>query len=705
MSRSLSIRLLAGTVSLLLGLARPASTHPAHAEPVNYPFVVGFERFYTSMDTPAHLAEGGFLLLNELNCVACHRPPEHLANVLTGRPGTRLDGVGSRFDPLDLEMMIRNPRFVKTDTTMPSFFSGPDRDLEEIDALKHFLATLVEETPSFPDGDIDAGRILYHQIGCVACHAPEKDYRPDWIPGNIEVSLTSLPSVPLNLADRYPREVLIDLILDPAKYRPSGRMPRFPLTHTEALDLGSYLNSAPKPELPDILRRALAKAEPFRPEAEQIARGRTLFRTKNCVACHSGIVAADPIPAAPLARLDFSQPSGCLAERPPGGAVPAYGLDPLQKQAIREALSRIGTRSSDRAEEKADWLLSRMNCYACHERGGKGGPEAAREVYFTHTDPDAVGDGFWATRPPVLDHAGARLTVACWDTVLHQQTGSGAVREHMAVRMPAYRPVDTDGLVAWLRELDLPREPRGPFPRGDAKRGHRLIGFDEMNCVQCHGVGELPPPGVRSVPLTGVTERLEKDFFFRLLEEPESLRPQYPAPHPPIDRQSIADLWAYLENIAAFPPPDGLLRPDTTLLHPAEGRPVVLRTAIRGIGNDLIAIGFPGERNAAFDPESCRWAAAWTGTFLDPGPDWKSAEPRAVDLPEDALPLPLGGKSWRPENPRYRGYRIDPDGRPVLLYTDGEKEVAEHFTDEGTRRIEIRVGDDISIVEEPFPAP
>ena len=44
-----------------------AEAHPAHAKPVNYPFVVGFERFHSGMDDDDYLAEGGFILLNELN--------------------------------------------------------------------------------------------------------------------------------------------------------------------------------------------------------------------------------------------------------------------------------------------------------------------------------------------------------------------------------------------------------------------------------------------------------------------------------------------------------------------------------------------------------------------------------------------------------------------------------------------------------------
>ncbi|MDP4849983.1 MAG: hypothetical protein NWQ95_06510, partial [Verrucomicrobiales bacterium] len=59
---------------LLSAAGERAVAHPAHAKPVNYPFVVGFERFHSSNDDDEYLAAGGLILLNEMNCVACHAP-------------------------------------------------------------------------------------------------------------------------------------------------------------------------------------------------------------------------------------------------------------------------------------------------------------------------------------------------------------------------------------------------------------------------------------------------------------------------------------------------------------------------------------------------------------------------------------------------------------------------------------------------------
>ena len=71
-------------LAFLLGTVGRVEGHPAHAKPVNYPFVIGFERFYSSLDDDDYLTQGGLILLNELNCVACHEPPERWHDQLAG---------------------------------------------------------------------------------------------------------------------------------------------------------------------------------------------------------------------------------------------------------------------------------------------------------------------------------------------------------------------------------------------------------------------------------------------------------------------------------------------------------------------------------------------------------------------------------------------------------------------------------------------
>lgn len=672
------------------GFAPRASGHPAHAEPVNYPFVVGFERFFSGDDDPAYLAEGGLLLLNELNCVACHAPPDALRERLPGRPATVLDGAGSRLGPVDLELFIRNPRFVKQDTTMPSLFAGPDRNPAEIEALKHFLGSLRAPSEPLPEaGDIAAGRRLYHRIGCVACHAPEVGYRPEDLPAGIEIELTGLPSVPMNLADRYEAAALGRFLRDPLATRPAGRMPGFPLSDRETADLVAYLKAGPDPSLPPVLARELAPEAPFSPDPALVETGRRLFAAKNCVACHpspgGGGAPASSLPAKPLAALAArpAERRGCLAERPAGGGIPAYFLDEVQKKAIEAALARLDQFPPLDAAGRVDGTMTRLNCYACHERGGKGAPESAREPYFAAKDPAALGIGRWGSIPPPLDRVGRKLTDGWFDRILFHRGGDGAVRPYLEARMPHFPEAELRPLLADLREADrreppvaidvtgLPKHQRAPF-------GRDLLGVKGLGCVTCHGLKGQRALGVPVIDLTHTVERLEPAFFKELLldppaTQPGTLMPPLFAGRPKAD-QEIEQIWTYLKEVDQQRLPDGLLRTEDFELKPeTEGRPIVFRTFLEGAGTEAVAVGFPAGLHAAFDARECRWRLAWRGRFLDAMSTWDDrfcapAKPlgdRVTNL-ETAFP-PADGEAG------FLGFRLGADGVPTFLYEAGGK--------------------------------
>ncbi|MDA0839127.1 MAG: hypothetical protein O2857_15230, partial [Planctomycetota bacterium] len=55
----------------------------------NHPIVPGFERYYSKSEK---LAEGGQLLLSELNCISCHLPSDQEKQVLLQNKAPRLEG-------------------------------------------------------------------------------------------------------------------------------------------------------------------------------------------------------------------------------------------------------------------------------------------------------------------------------------------------------------------------------------------------------------------------------------------------------------------------------------------------------------------------------------------------------------------------------------------------------------------------------------
>src|SRR5205823_6319803 len=106
----------------------------------------------------------------------------------------------------------------KAGTTMPELFhaSAPQARDGAVDFLVHFLVSqsgpMVDPVGAGADSLVDSGRKLYHDVGCTACHAPEKG-----------ADKLKSPSVPLgNLAEKTTQAALTEFLLNPAHARPSG---------------------------------------------------------------------------------------------------------------------------------------------------------------------------------------------------------------------------------------------------------------------------------------------------------------------------------------------------------------------------------------------------------------------------------------------------------------------------------------------------
>ena len=724
-----------GVLALLLGTLLPAGrvfradAHPSVSQPVDYPFVVGFERFYASDDDEDYLAQGGLLLLNELNCVGCHAPPESLADVLTGRPGSHLHGVADRLEPLDVELFIRNPRFLKNGTLMPSLFAGPDRDLEQIVALKHYVLSLKKpaaeklapETEGFPEGKVEDGQRLFHRIGCVACHAPANDFRPDHIDESAELELVGLPSVPLDLADRYPLEALVKFLLDPAAHRPAGRMPDMKLSPQEAADLAVYLKSGPKDEIPPELEAAMksidgtAAGEPFKVDPALADKGKLLFAEKNCVTCHRSVQPESKAVDLPkLADLRWEGNQGCLSEKPQADAVPWFYLDEVQRQAIRIALKRLKDLAAVPFDTtgRIDFTLTSMNCYACHDRDGKGGPEFAREPYFAFNAPGAESLGRWGNLAPPLDQVGRKLTPGWLEKIVIGH--GGEVRPYVAARMPRFQKEKVERLLADFAVADVREEPIeidvSGLPRH--QRGHYgrdLMGVSAggLGCVTCHGLKDAKSLGAPVINLSHTIERLQPAYFKETLLDPQGTQPGTLMPPMFVGRKKadheIEQLWTYLKELDQRRLPDGLLKTDDYELKPGEGgRVLTFRSFIQGAGTHAIGVGFPEGLNLAFDSENCRWKMAWQGKFLDAMSTWDDrfctpAEPLGENVVELKWEPPAQGEVT------FLGFRTEPKtGVPTFLYEIGGKRFEDRVVPDGATKLKRTVTDEAGkvVIEE-----
>ncbi len=689
------MRVIITVVGLLFMGTAGVSAHPAQALPVDYPLVVGFERFYSVDDDEDYLAEGGMLLLNELNCVRCHTPPERLKARLQGRQATNLEGVGSRMDALDIELMIRNPRFVKRGTIMPSLFAGPDRDLEEIKALKHYLTSQKEKVKPMPKGDEEAGRVLYHEVGCVACHAPETGYRPKGLPEGEELELLGLPSVPLSMVDRYDRDSLGRFLLSPQHLRPSGRMPGMKLSEQEAANLATYLKSGPQIKIPKELQSEIDGGNQFVLDAKLVKRGQEVFLEKKCVACHTapGSEKLSVKAAKVLEKLEYVKRVGCLADVPSAGGVPWFYLDQVQIKAIQLALKNLAKQGKETLAQQIDHTMMRYDCYACHTRDGKGGPEMSREPFFGVRDIGAMSLGRWGNLAPPLDKVGRKLTSGWFEKILWGH--GGEVRPYVSTRMPQFRKEDVEHLIAAFEKMDVKEKPVEIDVSGLPKyqRGHfgrDLMGINEkgMGCVNCHGLKGVKSLGAPVIDLTHTVERLRPEYFKEVLLDPQGTNPGTLMPPMFLERkkvnQEIEQLWTYLKEIDQRRLPDGLLKGDDYEVKPdKEGRPIVFRTFLEGVGTQAIAVGFPGGMNVAFDAEEVRWKIAWRGKFVDALGTWDDryctpAVPlgEKVEVLGERMPLSEATNGFSHLQKKLgveggfemRGFRLDKKGVPTFMY-------------------------------------
>jgi mono/diheme cytochrome c family protein len=215
------------TVWITLGLLLLISVAPvAFAQPV-IPGLVSSELDPKLM---------GLVLVEELNCAACHESEAPFAG--RSKKAPRLSVVGSRVNPSYLEAFIRDPHGIKPGTTMPDALTQlAEREREQVaQSLTHFLLSLKDNDFSLQPPDAVAaghGERLFHSRGCVACHAPRDADGAE---------LLRKSSAPLGALDKkYSFKSLVEFLRRPHASRPSGRMPDMSLQGQDVERIAHYL--------------------------------------------------------------------------------------------------------------------------------------------------------------------------------------------------------------------------------------------------------------------------------------------------------------------------------------------------------------------------------------------------------------------------------------------------------------------------------
>ena len=624
--------------------------------------------------------ETGYALVRQLNCVACHRSEsparqEHLAV----SPAPVLGQVGARVRPGWVRRWLADPHEVKDRVAMPALFHGVDDAGEQIEDLTHFLVSMggpIEAPRQEPERALsETGRLLYHRIGCVACHGPLDGSRP------------APDRTPLGpLAAKTTVDALAAFLEDPVHLRPSGRMPSSRLTATEAGAIAAFLIQHD--------RAASGSVEPvaFSLDAARVRRGRAAFAARGCANCHDLGPDRQPIAttlrAPSLERLATVPPGdplrGCLGAEAIAGT-PDFRLALGDRRAIAAFLHDLGSwRSDDVPLLELAVDLDRLNCLACHEFHGVGGPATTLDRYFTTlADLDAGDEG---RLPPALTGVGSRLRPQWLNTVLQD---AGVVRPYMATRMPQYG----SAIVGHLAPLFAAAagEPVASPPHDDgpvvdlaaAQVGRLLVGDTGFNCIQCHSIAGRASTGVPGPDLITMPQRLRYGYFSRWLHDPKQIRPGTRMPSffyagksglPQFGgdaEKQIAAMWGYLSQGEFLALPEGLANPGDYQIE-VHDEPIVFRTFMSRSGDRAIACGFPQQIHYTFDAGRCRLSEVWVGRFLNVAGAWAARGGSATDPEQDVVwaagESPVVVFTGPPADARFRGYQLDSERRPSFLY-------------------------------------
>jgi mono/diheme cytochrome c family protein len=551
---------------------------------------------------------------------------------------------------------------------MPGLLTGGSAGAAQ--AIVQYLATLKPKAALKlkPSRHVNAarGKELFHTVGCVSCHAPRPGFAPAaGTPGESDFTYAS-HSFP-DLSGKTNVTVLADFLLNPLKLRPSGRMPKLLSSEDDAMDIAGYLLDFEPSD-----GRLSPEIRPLAANPELVALGRTLVAQARCAACHE-------LPkevAATLVKLQ-KQSGGCLDAAPPQGS-PRYELSAPQRAAL---LLHLASASALTAPERtADLTLQALNCAACHERNGSGGPDSARKAYF-QGDHNLGDTGLY---PPPLTAVGRKLQPDWLEKVL---SGENRVRPYLKTRMPVYGEA-VSGLGPLLARADA-RAPR-QLPGGDDAAGRKLLGtMGGIGCITCHPWGERASLGIQALDLSNLGQRIQPDWLYEYLLDPAAYRPGtlMPAFWPGgkaantevlagDTAKQIASIYSFAKSANGEPEGFPQTQNGEFELLPRE-RPIVQRTFMEGVGTHAILVGFPEGAHLAYDAKGARPALAWTGRFFDAYNTWfsrfapfeKPAGERVVHWPN----------SWGTPASRFLGYRLDAGGIPIFMHAVAGLSVDDRF--------------------------
>jgi cytochrome c2 len=524
--------------------------------------------------THAPLLSRGKKLFTDVGCWGCH-PIEGFSDL--PRRGPTLTNITSKTTQGWLHTWISYPKGWRPGTRMPDFWPGavdadavphgdtvkPEQVIaehkklrdQEVAAIVAYLWTNSDKAPllaaTAPRGDAAKGKEIFDGVGCRACHVTEKgsaarrseaseerDYAPNlW-----------------NVADKVKPEWVYSWVKNPKALWPETKMPDLRLTDAEAANVTAYLMT---------LKSEASYPEPKYAAGEQqklAAQGRELIGKYGCFGCHTikGFENAQKI------GTELTEHGRKGVELLDFGDVQYFTEDPKHHQTyanwvweklhvprifayervetrmpqfdftdeealailaflkgqtgeVPDASYRTGMSEAQAAVFKGERLVFWNGCRNCHvveKRGGK-----IRDLF----NEDNV-----SFAPPILTGEGAKVQPHWLFGFLKAPV---TLRPWLSVRMPTFHFTDADAtdVVHYFAAASSKSFPYltaevHPLPPGKEKETDQL--FKELQCINCHVVGQMRPgqdPGSAAPNLLLAKERLRPDWIPLWLKNPQAL--------------------------------------------------------------------------------------------------------------------------------------------------------------------------------------
>lgn len=472
---------------------------------------------FTKKEAPIDAAH----LFASQNCIQCHASGDLGQNSMPELQyaGPSLTNIGDRTHEAWLTRWIAQPEKLKPTTNMPAMVDHTKPEGAQAAAdLGAYLATLGagKEIGTSPDlSQARDGGVIFHNLGCVACHTKPDALEPDYDNGRIPLN---------NVAAKFKGGALAAFLKNPGEHHAAIKMPNFGFSDQEAGALAAYLTKVSTGEhTPD----------PSEFPPGDAARGKKLASSLNCASCHEGLEAST-FTAPKLADLNDWTARGCLGPDEKRGKAPRLNLTAEEKKAITPAV--LPELRHDTVEAYATRQIKALNCTSCHVYNGDSDilskTHAETKGLLAHIT--AHDERLIQSRPP-LTHMGAML-----HTTFSEKMILGEIkprpRPWLDMRMPAF-PLHAKTLALGLAQhhgLTASAPDQTPPPADQVEIGKTLV--TNLACNGCHGINDKPPAAfeVQGINFGIVHSRLRPDYYHEWMDNPlrlvpETKMPQYPA--------------------------------------------------------------------------------------------------------------------------------------------------------------------------------